>query len=213
MPQFHENILVPEQQALLRSLGPFANQRGYYLAGGTAVALRLGHRRSIDFDWFAESPSVPPSQIEADLSAAGLGYTARSRSSNLLDGQIAGIRTTFVHYNYPMLTPPELWPDYGCQVASLTDLACMKLSAIAQRGSRKDFIDAFTIFNGVLSLADALAWYRQKFRLTSIAPVLVGLTYFDDAEPESMPQMLVNVEWARVKRFFVDSVRRLRPRA
>lgn len=212
MSPFHEHILTPEQLALFRSLGPFAGQRGYYLAGGTSVALRLGHRRSIDFDWFSDNPSVPPSDVEAALSAAGLSYVAKKRSSTLLDGHCAAIRCTFVHYGYPTLEPPESWPDYGCHIASLTDLACMKLAAIAQRGSRKDFIDAFAIFNGVLSLAEVLPLYRQKFRV-DVMPVLMGLTYFDDAEREPMPPVLASLDWARLRRFFVDSARTLRPGA
>lgn len=209
--RFHERVLTPEQQVLLRSLGPLADRCGYHLAGGTAVALRIGHRRSIDFDWFAENPSVPPERIEAELSPAGLGYTAKSRSPALLDGHIHGIRTTFVNYGYPALAAPERWSDYECAIASMPDLACMKLAAIAQRGSRKDFIDAFVIFRGTTSLAEALPEYRRKFRVTSLMPVLIGLTYFDDAEREPMPQTLVNVDWAQLKRFFIDSARRLRP--
>jgi hypothetical protein len=210
-PQFREDILTPEQQALFRSLGPFADRRGYYLAGGTAVALRIGHRRSIDFDWFAEGPSVPPERIEADLSAAGLSYTTKSRSSALLDGHIHGIRTTFVNYGYPALLAPERWPSYDCAIAALPDLACMKLAAIAQRGSRKDFIAAFVIFKGSTSLAEALPQYRQKFRVTSLMPVLIGLTYFDDAEREPMPPTLTKIDWAQLKRVFIDSARQLRP--
>lgn len=196
---FPSQIMPTDQAALLKDLGGLVHQYGYYLAGGTAVALWLGHRRSIDFDWFSPGPTVGPEDIAAQLQAAGHLFAVKSQSLNLIDGHIRGIRVTFVRYAYPTLEPATMWPDYGCGIASLLDLACMKLAAVAQRGSRKDLIDIHALLQHGLSLGALLADYRRKFGVSDMMPVLRGLAYFDDAEKEPMPAMLVSLDWAQLK--------------
>ena len=79
-------------------------------------------------------------------------------------------------------------PDFDCLVSSLDDIACMKLSAIAQRGSRKDFIDVYTLVQRYRSLPDLLDMYRKKYDVGDIASVFYGLVYFDDVEQEPLPK-------------------------
>jgi len=106
---------------------------------------------------------------------------------------------TFLRFRYSMLEEPEPWSAYGCRVASLSDLMCMKLSAIAQRGAKKDFIDIYTMLRRGASLGAALQDYRRKFGVQDTTPVMYGLAYFDDAEKEPMPQMLIQEDWSRMK--------------
>ncbi len=211
MTTWNKQIMVPAQAQLLTSLGPLADRFGYYLAGGTAVALHLGHRQSIDFDWFAAQPTVEPLAVPARLREAGLAYDAKSTSQTLVDGPIQGIRTTFIQYPYPVLAPPEPCDEFGCRVASLTDLTCMKLWAIASRGSRKDFIDLYAILRSGVSLAGAIEDYRRKYGVQDASPVIYGLAYFDDAEKRPMPNMLIPTKWAQMKtaiqRWARDAVR------
>jgi hypothetical protein len=75
----------------------------------------------------------------------------------------------------------------------------MKLSAIAQRGSKKDFVDLFALGRGGFQLSDMLVWYRKKFGIEDIGHVLYALAFFDDADMERMPRMLWKIEWKQVK--------------
>lgn len=195
----HGHIMPAAQAELLRSLGPLAHGLGYYLAGGTAVGLRLGHRQSIDFDWFADNPRVQPPDVPGVLTNSGLRFDVKNLADRLVDGFINGIRTTFIQYPYPTLEPLEPWDEYNFALAGLTDLTCMKLWAIANRGSRKDFIDIYAILDHGISLGESLEAYRQKFGVQDTMPVLYGLAYFDEAERQPMPRMLIQADWSHMK--------------
>jgi len=96
----------------------------------------------------------------------------------------------------------------GCTLASLDDLACMKLSAVAQRGSKKDFIDIYALLKKHRSLKQLLRLYQKKFNGADIAPVLYGLNYFDDAEKQRMPRMVWSVTWEEIKKTILGAVKR-----
>jgi len=117
-----------------------------------------------------------------------------------LYGTIGGVRTSFFQFRYPLLDPVVSWPDMGCQLASLRDLACMKLSAIAQRGSRKDFVDLFAFGRHGFSLGEMVSWYGEKFEVKDVGHLLYALVYFDDADSERMPVMIWKMSWREIKR-------------
>jgi hypothetical protein len=169
------------------------------MAGGTAVALRLGHRESEDFDWFSADAGAAADLLVPDLAERGLAVAPLQISTGTLHCSLDGVRVTFLRYRYAMLAEPEYWSTYGCRIASLDDLTCMKLSAVAQRGSKKDFIDIYAILRQGASLGTALQNYRRKFGVQDATPVLYGLAYFDDAEQEPMPKMLLQEDWGRMK--------------
>lgn len=114
---------------------------------------------------------------------------------------------SFFQFRYQLLEPLVLWPETGCHLASLEDLACMKLSAISQRGSRKDFVDLFALGRHGFSLQQMLAWYRAKFEVEDIAHLLYALVYFDDADVEPRPSMIWKVSWREVKETLREWVR------
>lgn len=202
---FHESILTPAQVVVLRALGPLAKSSGFYLAGGTAVALRFGHRRSVDFDWFAPSFERPDALV-AEIKTHGLLLEGAQVDAGTIIGRIDGVKISFFEYRYPLLDPLESWPDYGIDVASLRDLGAMKLLAIAQRGSRKDFVDVHELLRRGTALDDMLQAFRAKFQADQIS-VLRGLTYFDDAEAEPMPEMLSATDWSAVRGDVTRAVR------
>jgi len=86
----------------------------------------------------------------------------------------------------------------------------MKLSAIAQRGSKKDFFDAYALCSAHRPLEQMLELYQQKFSVTDISPVLYGLVYFDDADEERDPLLLQEIQWSQVKQAFRDWVKAIR---
>jgi hypothetical protein len=204
---FHGEVLSERQRQALRPLGPKAAADGFYLAGGTAIALNLGHRRSVDLDWFLEGAIPDPLRLAAEIRDAGIPFLTGQISRGTLYGTVQGVRVSFLEFRYRMLDPLVIWPDFGCRLAGLRDLACMKLSAITQRGSRKDFIDLYALGSSGFSLPDMLDWYRTKFDAEDIGHVLYALAYFDDADAERMPRMVWKAGWKEIKRTIAGWVR------
>ena len=197
---FHEEVLSPAQERLLARLGAFASEQGFYLGGGTAVALYLGHRRSDDLDWFTACGLGDPLVLAARAGTAGLSLEAAEPGLGTLHAVIGGVRVSFFEYPYPNIAEEVYWTKFGLKLASLDDLACMKLAAVAQRGSRKDFVDVDALATDYRPLVELLALYKRKYSFSDISHVLIGLSYFDDAEDEPMPDMLRDTPWEEIKR-------------
>lgn len=206
---FHLEILTERQQEVLRLLGPKVTEERFYLAGGTAIALLLGHRHSDDFDWFLDGDLADPLVLARDIQDSGIPLATGHIARGTLYGTIRDVRVSFIEFRYRLLDPFVLWPELGCRLAGFKDLACMKLSAIAQRGARKDFIDLYALFREGLSLADMLDWYQEKFGVRELGHVLYSLVYFDDAEAEPMPRMIWNADWRQVKETVREAARQI----
>jgi hypothetical protein len=199
--------LPKKQIKVLKALGPHMATKGFYLAGGTALAIHLGHRISVDLDWFTPQSFEDSLLLAQDLRNSGLDLEIEQVSPGTLHGRIQNVRVTFLQYKYPMLQSLQHWKDMDCNLAALEDLACMKLSAIAQRGARKDFCDLYALGKTSFSLQEMLSYYQNKFGIRDIGSVLYGLVYFDDAENERMPRMLWNVTWRDIKKTIVEWVK------
>jgi hypothetical protein len=195
----HPEVLQGAQADVLRMLALPVTEAGFHLAGGTALALHLGHRKSVDFDWFTEDPFPDPLVLAQRLRDAGIPFLTASTERGTLHGTAAGVRVTFLEYRYPLLKPTVFWPDFGCPLAALEDIACMKLSAVAQRGTKKDFMDIYALGQSGFTLKDMLDFYQRKYGVKDIAHVLYGLAYFDDAEKEKAPYLVWKLEWQDVK--------------
>ncbi len=198
--KFHPEILSPAQRKALPLLAPVATKEGFHLAGGTALALRLGHRRSVDFDWFREKPLTDPLALAARLRDHGVPFTTGQTDRGTLHGEVPGVKVGFIEFRYPLLRRPTPWKEAGILLVSLEDVAAMKLAAIAQRGSRKEFLDLYFIGEAGFTLRGMLDLYRRRFAVGDVMPVLYGLAYFDDAERERMPVMARKIDWGKVKR-------------
>ena len=176
---------------------------GFYLAGGTGLALQLGHRRSADLDLFSE-PEFATTDLRARL--RGLeGLRDLETAPGTLHLELNGTKVSFLHYPYPLLFPPRQLDMLT--IADPRDIACMKVDAIANRGSRRDFVDLYTAASRY-GLRDILEWFGTKYASTPYNRVHVfkSLTYFRDAEQEPMPYMLVPLDWAAVRHFFLAEV-------
>ncbi len=195
----YAEVLPPQQQDVLRQLGHVTRKLGYYLGGGTAVAIHLGHRRSVDLDWFTEGRMDDPMRLAAQIRDEGVGLEVRSVDRGTLDAMLGTVRLSFLDYGYPLLGPLIHWPSFDCQLASIDDLAAMKLLAIEQRGAKKDFLDIYAMGKHGFSLTRMLELYRRKFSVEDIARVIYSLCYFDDAESNPMPTMLQDTDWEEAK--------------
>jgi predicted nucleotidyltransferase component of viral defense system len=164
------------------------------LVGGTSLALQIGHRKSIDLDLFGKL-NVDAFEINNALTEIG-EITILRDSKNIHIYLVNGIKVDIVNYSYPWLQ--DLITDDGLRLAGYMDIAAMKLAAITGRGSKKDFIDLHFLLNQ-MSLEEMLNLYTNKFKDGSLFLVLKSLIYFDDAEQDELPDMLVPVKWEEVK--------------
>jgi Nucleotidyl transferase AbiEii toxin, Type IV TA system len=195
---FHPEVMPEAQQRILKSLGKHVSEEDFYLAGGTAIAIHLGHRESVDLDWFTGREISEPMGIVVRLAQAGLTVDVTGVERGTLHGEIEQVKLSFLEYRYPLLRPLVEWSEYGCRLASLEDLACMKLSAAGSRGAKKDFVDLYALGKAHFTLAQMLDLYQEKYH-TDILHVLTSLTYFDDAETERTPKTRSPVEWEEIK--------------
>lgn len=206
---FHPEVLSAKQRKILPRLGSLLTTRQFYLAGGTALALRLGHRRSADFDWMTRRKLADPIRLAAGLRDALPALRVTSSGPGTLHARANGVRISLLEYRYSLLRGLIAFKEFHCALASIDDLACMKLSALAQRGSRKDFVDVYALMAAHAPLDRLLKLYTRKFHLRDAAPVLYALAYFAQAEAEPMPSMLWRVNWERMKKTIQGAVRDL----
>lgn len=205
--KYHTDGLQKRQISVLKDLSPHMSSRGFYLAGGTALAIHLAHRVSVDLDWFTPHPFEDALLLAQSIRSTNIDLNIEQVSPGTLHGSVHWVRVTFLQYQYPLLKPLVHWDEMDCSLASLEDLACMKLSAIAQRGARKDFCDIYALGTKAFSLKQMLELYQKKFGIKDIGSVLYGLVYFDDAESERMPKMLWNVTWRKIRNTILDWVK------
>ncbi len=197
---FHDDVLAPRQKRALRLLGPLMSRQAFYLAGGTAIALHLGHRRSVDLDWFTGNRVPDMLLLARAIRDEGVPLGVRQIERGTIHGEIGRVPVTLLEYRYPLLQGLGQWRAYGCAVAALDDLACMKLSAITQRGAKKDFVDIYALGSRHKPLAELLSAYQRKYAIREVSHVLYALAYFDDADRERMPKMLWDLDWRTIKR-------------
>ena len=206
---WHPEILSGKQRKVLKQVGYFCLNQGFYLAGGTALSIRLGHRRSRDFDWFTPAGIPAPLDLAETIRRAGIPFTTSQVERGTLHGTISGVRVSFFEYLYPLLEPYTIWSDYDCRLAGFADIACMKLSAVTQRASRKDFIDIYALASKIAPLDDMIKMYQKKYSIQDAGHVLYALSYFDNADRERMPAMVWKISWKSIKGDLIGRIKKL----
>ncbi len=171
------------------------------LVGGTALALQLGHRKSIDLDFFGTVDCEAEYLRESIAGIASL--TILKESPHIHIYIVDGIKVDIVNYKYPWLDDVVL--EQGLRLASVSDIAAMKITAIIGRGTKKDFIDiAFLLHH--FSLEEILHFYAAKYNDSSVFMAMKSLAYFDDAETDPMPDMFVNQSWQQLKAYILSKI-------
>jgi hypothetical protein len=138
-----------------------------------------------------------------------IAFEIQSVSPETVYVTVNSVVVSFMGYDYPLIQPKVFWPDYGIHLAGLDDIACMKLSAIALRGSRKDFVDLHYLITLVRPLEDYLELYRKKYKNRDIGHVIRSLVYFADAEGEPPLKMIKPVVWKKLESDFEQWVKDL----
>ena len=178
-----------------------------YLAGGTALALQLGHRMSIDLDFFTQE-IFDEKKLSAQLTSSP-DFAQDGTAKWTVWGKIGETKVSMFYYKYPLLGEPVMFE--GLRLASLQDIAAMKIHAIEDRGTRRDFVDVY-ILAKTYTLSQMLDFYQQKYAVLDdhLYGILRALEYFEDAELEDqMPQMLIPLGWEEVRTFFEKETRKL----
>lgn len=186
---------------LLKELQAIPELKELRLVGDTSLALQLGHRISIDLDLFGSFDSSLPLEMFL-FDFENVNKTGSNRFMQFFE--IDGVKVDFVNYNYPWLNEPLI--EEGIQLASIEDIAAMKINAIINRGTKKDFIDIDFLLERY-SLAQILELYQQKYGVKDYQIALRCLSYFEDAENEAMPRMLVKKDWKTIKSDIIEKIR------
>ncbi len=182
--------------------------KGSYLAGGSGLALHFGHRTSIDFDFFTPN-HFSQRRLAEKLAQVGT-FAVNQIAPDTLLGTFERTKFSIFRYNYPLLSKPfKLW---GVSIAQPEDIGAMKIVAIMERGTKKDFVDLYFLANQAgITLDQTLTNYDKKYQklASNIYSIVRSLSYFDDAETSDMPQMLKKVSWTKIKDFFQKEALRL----
>lgn len=202
--------LSQQTQANLETLSSVPAVETYYLAGGTALSLYFGHRFSNDLDFFSQFP-IQPITIVSQLKGNGK-LEVFQNDQGTFNGQLNGVKLSFFVYPYQLLEETSNY--HGIQVASVSDIGCMKLNAISSRGTMRDFIDLYVICQKEKSLQELLILFDKKFEGIQYnrLHILKSLVYFEDAQKDVLPQMIEKIEWQSVKDYFQKEVMLLLPK-
>ncbi len=203
----HLETLDPQRIDLLKTLTDSSLLSPFYLAGGTALSLQLGLRISFDFDFFTDS-RFSPDALSADLKQLITGTKLVYSDRNTCDLLIQQVQVSFFRYPYPLVSSPVIGvsPLTSLKMASVDDIAAMKLAAIGSRGSRKDFYDLYQIYHTVPGYQSErlISAVRDKFGLDfDMTYMVMALNYFESAESETLPRLFVPADWEEIKQFFI----------
>lgn len=199
--------LLQHAHDTLALLGRQSFLKPAYLAGGSALALQLGHRRSEDFDFFSGQEFLT-SEIKAELNKIG-SYIKDNETPKTMVGKFNDVKFSYFYYPYKLIDDTVEY--FGIKLASPKEIAAMKLVAITDRGTKKDYIDLYFLAHRKFRLEKMLEFYDQKYQIleSNRLTLLKALQFFEDADRSEMPEMIEKVDWEEVKKFFQKEVVRL----
>lgn len=202
MSTLYWNTVTPAMRQVLAGFSKSALAGDFYLAGGTALALQMGHRLSVDLDFFSPMHSDIPALLEPLRKALDPFSAVLADSSwGNLDFLANGVRLGFYGYGYELVAPSG--EAEGIALASLPDIGLMKLDALLGRASRKDFHDLYAICQRT-SLHELLTLAPRKYPAVRdfAAQAARHMVYFERAEQETPVPLLEDVPWETVKAWF-----------
>ena len=199
--------LTETQREVLELLVRSGTTEGFYLAGGTALMMRYGHRFSGDFDFFS-LPGIDVDFARLDATVGEAKEILELRNDTLVF-KVRSVLCSFFRYPYDLLRPAEIEDEYGVVIASDEDIAAMKAVAIIQRGAKKDFYDLWCLMRRRgWGVREVFSLCREKYGdMFNPSLLLKALVFFDDAETERVKD--IEAEWESVKEYFVGLVKSL----
>lgn len=200
---WHTDILprAPRRALDYLARAQWLRQSDWYLAGGTALALQVGHRSSVDLDFFNPKKDFSAGKLvthfknkawESDVIREGTIY-----------GRLFGAKVSFIAY--PFFVPRRPYQRYGAlRLLNPADIAVMKIIAVSQRGRKRDFVDLYWYCTRRESLGDIIRCLPEQYPAVAhdYHHILKALTYFADAEADPMPRIFFKASWPGIKAFF-----------
>ncbi len=179
---------------------------GWYLAGGTALGLVAGHRRSVDLDFFTELKEISTQNLLSEF-INNPQWQTTINMENTVYGELFKAKVSFIAY--PFFVPQRDIINYGfVKILQPHDIAVMKVIAISQRGRKRDFIDLYWCAKNVLPLEQIITGLKTQY--PSVAHnyhhILKSLIYFKDAEDDPMPELKFKAGWKEIKKYFLAEI-------
>ncbi|MEK7376036.1 MAG: nucleotidyl transferase AbiEii/AbiGii toxin family protein [Candidatus Margulisiibacteriota bacterium] len=202
-----EQVLPGNTKEILALLEGSEIVKNAYLAGGTALALQMGHRISYDLDFFTQE-EFNEEKLLSEIRKIS-DFKPEKISWRTILGTFKDVKFSIFYYEYPLLFPPGIFGQI--KVVDISDIAAMKLAAAASRGTKRDFVDLYFICKDHLALDECIKLYGRKYKNLDDVKVhlMKSLIFFNDADPEEMPHMLKECKWEKVKQFFISEVKKI----
>ena len=188
------NTVSRDTLELLKKISFHPKFSDFYLVGGTALALQIGHRISIDLDFFSSHPFEE--NILVDILINEFNTQINRVDKHTILAYVDGVKVDFISHQYPLIE--NLLKHDDINLLGIKDIAAMKLNALKNRGSRKDFIDIHALLNQ-FSLKEIIAFHDEKYPNHNAMMILKSLVFFDDARKEPMPKMIKKIDWKEVE--------------
>lgn len=203
-------VLDQKRKDFLKKLG-FLRKSGFYLAGGTALALHIGHRNSFDFDFYSKK-SFKNEKLKEEFIQRFKKVKEVNSEEDTLELSVDGIRMSFFKYPYKLIKPCLKIGEI--ETASLEDIAAMKIVAILGRGVKRDFIDIYFLLK-TFSLGDIIKFTKKKYAHFNSYTALKGLTYFVDAEKKQDREinLFQKASWEGIKQNLIKEVKKYQENA
>ncbi len=205
---FHFNILPPETKKAIDFLSAqeWFGKTDWYLAGGTALALQVGHRKSVDLDFFIKHSRFDNMDLLDRLSSSGVLETSVNKD-NTVFAKLFGAKISFIAY--PFFISKQNFINYGAvKILQPTDIAVMKIIAISQRGRKRDFFDLYWCVKNLEPLDKIIKMLPAQY--PSVAHdyhhILKSMMYFEDAENDPEPIIFFKTNWKEIKEFFKKEI-------
>ena len=198
------NIFDKDRYDLLKKISEGVSIDDYYMIGGTALSLQLGLRESYDFDFCVKS-QFNNEILLSELKNIG-NVEVLQNQKGTCDVLLNGVQVSFFYYTNKVIkdfVKAEEMPKL--KIASVLDIAVMKIVAIGGRGAKKDFFDLYNIIEKCKITIDELVegLIQKCGDNVNYVNIIMGLSYFEDAEDEILPDTFVNYDWQKIKEFFI----------
>ncbi len=201
-----KNAVEPNILELLKKLQNKKILKTFHLAGGTALALQLGHRKSVDLDLFSQENFNTNEMLEflEEEFDFKLDYSAK----NTLKGSINNIKIDILTHKYKHVKSPIYTNNIS--LLSVEDITAMKLNAISGNGTRsKDVIDIYFILKQ-FTIENILSFYTKKYNSRNNLHVIKSLNYFDEINLADWPEMILekHLNLSDVKKDIQDKIKK-----
>ena len=201
----HTKTVEPFTLELLKDLMSKDYLKHFFLVGGTALSLQIGHRVSVDLDLFTDKDYSTDELIPLLLKEYSVSPILQHPQTLICE--INGVKVDFIRFRYKIIRP--LFVEKGIRMLSVDDIAPMKLDAITGRGRKKDFYDLYFLLKRY-SIEQLFSLYLEKYPHQTTFHVARSMSYFVDAEADADPIVFQkNLTWQLVKDGIVKEIRKL----